>query len=122
MISVEFETPEPIPAGGELRGYALWSPDEGQRGSSFDLVLRWRTEGRGRRDSGIVARHRTPLTEGIPAEPVRFPFRFLLPPDGPVSYHGHLLSILWEVEARLDVSWAIDPKVVRPVLVVPRVQ
>lgn len=120
MIFVELETPEPIPAGGEVRGYAEWQPELKEQGRACEVSLRWATEGRGDTDEGVVAHVSFPLNPGVPQEPTRFPFRFQLPADGPVSYYGSLLTVYWEVRARIDVSWAIDPRARRRFTVVPR--
>jgi hypothetical protein len=109
--------------GANVTGHAIWDPTHGgsDRAKEIRITLRWRTEGRGERASATVQFLRIPVAAGPPPAPTRFPFRFTLPPDGPVSYHGYLISVIWEIEARVDVSWAIDPKAVVPLTVVPRV-
>lgn len=122
MISVEFETPDRIPAGGELRGFVAWQPEPNARARSMRIAMRWFTRGRGDRDQRDVAVIEIPFTAGVPTEPTRFPFAFTVPPDGPVTYFGNLLTIEWEIQARLDVSWAVDPSVARLFAVVPRLR
>ena len=120
MLSVEFETPEPFVVGQEIRGYAVWDPRDVTRAKSFQLTVDWRTEGRGDRDRATVARVSVPFTHGQPTSVTRFPFSFVLPPDGPVTYHGRLLRIIWSANARIDVGWAVDPRGSREFVVAPR--
>ncbi len=119
MISLHIDTPDPVQVGEQLAGYAVWTP-EGERARAVRVRFGWRTEGRGDRDQGALPEMVTPLTEGAPAWPVSFPFTFTVPPAGPVSYHGRLLRVIWEVTARLDVPLGKDPTAVQPVVVVPR--
>lgn len=121
MMSIELETSEPVPVGSEIRGRVLLQPVPGSKAASIDVALRWVTEGRGDTDRSTLGQARFPFPAGALSEPTVFPFRFLLPEDGPVTYFGNLLTVHWELEARLDVPWAIDPKVVRRFTVVPRV-
>ncbi len=121
MISIELDTPEPVVVGTEIRGRAVLTPVPGNRAQAVHVTLRWRTEGRGDTDRATIGEASFPFPAAALAEPTSFPFRFLLPEDGPVTYFGNLLTIHWEIQARLDVPWAIDPKVERRFVVVPRV-
>lgn len=65
----------------------------------------WRTHGKGDRDKGreeklILSANKTTLHLG---EHKEFPFSFKIP-NGPVTYHGHLLNVDWYVTAH-----AINP-------------
>lgn len=123
MIFVELDHPGPWPVGAQLSGHIIWDPSHSgsERARAILVNLRWRTEGRGDRDSGVVQFLTIPFSAGPPPHVTRFPFRFTLPPDGPVTYHGYLIRVIWEIEARVDVSWTIDPKAAAPIIVVPRV-
>lgn len=60
----------------------------------------WRTHGKGDRDKGreeklILSAQKTTLRAG---EHEEFPFRFQTP-NGPVTYHGHLLNVDWYLTA-----------------------
>ncbi|MDO5498071.1 MAG: hypothetical protein Q4F67_00130 [Propionibacteriaceae bacterium] len=120
MISVDFETEEPFVVGQEVAGVVTWDPRNVTRARSFQIAVRWRTEGRGDRDEGTIARVDIPLPEGPPAAVTKYPFRFAIPPEGPVTYFGRLIRIIWEVEARVDIEWAIDPNTKVSFTVVPR--
>lgn len=62
-------------------------------GAQLALGIRWHTEGRGRKDEGVLD-VAVPRPLGIVAAPV--PFAVRLPP-GPWTYHGRLVKILWEI-------------------------
>lgn len=77
--------------GEVVRGTASWSLDAPPEGVEVRLV--WFTAGKGDRDVGVVA------TEPclVPAGEGRQNFAFTLP-DGPYSFSGTLVSLLWAVE------------------------
>lgn len=51
----------------------------------------------------------------------RFPFEVPLPSDLSPTYVGKNVSVEWELMATVDVPWAFDPTVRKPITVVPRV-
>lgn len=120
MISVDFETPQPFAVGQEVSGVVTWDPRGVARARAFVITVGWRTEGRGDTDRATLTTFRQPFTQGPPTTVTTFPFRFWLPPTGPVTYHGRLLRIIWSVAARVDVEWAIDPSAARDFVVSPR--
>ena len=72
------------------------------------LLRRWRTEGRGSRDTG--GKRTVPLAEAgtlAEGETLELPFA-MDAPDEPFTYHGHHLSIEWFIEARVDVPMGRD--------------
>lgn len=87
------------------------------RARAVRLVLRYRTEGRGDTDKRDVSNLEFQLEAhgGLSTT-----FALSVPPDGPVSYDGRMLRVLYEIEARVDVKLARDPKIERAVLVVPK--
>jgi len=68
----------------------------------------WYTHGRGNGDSGGNREHILFKGEWQAGSHV-YPCEFDLD-SGPLSYHGHNINIDWQVEARADIPWAIDPK------------
>ena len=87
------------------------------RARSIRLVLRLRTEGRGDTDKRDVSNLEFDL-EAHGA--LSAPFSLAVPIGGPVSYDGHAMRVIYEIEARVDIKLARDPKVERVVLVVPQ--
>lgn len=122
MIFVELAHSNPWPVGAQVTGLVIFDPAYAgsDRATAIAISLRWRTEGRGDQNNAIVQTLTAHFTDGPPRTTTRFPFRLALPPDGPVSYHGTLFRVIWEVQARVDLSWGIDPRAVEPFLVVPR--
>jgi hypothetical protein len=54
-----------------------------------------------------------PLASGAKAASVR------LPPDGPFSYEGDVLSLAWQVGVRVDRRWRASPVAWEPIWVLP---
>ena len=86
------------------------------RARAVRLVLRLRTEGRGNTDTSDVSNQTFDL-EAHGGLSVRF--SLAIPRSTPISYDGSLMRVLYEVEARVDVKLARDPKVSYAVLIVP---
>ena len=80
-------------AGGELHGLIHLLGGALPDGAQLALGLRWHTEGRGRKDEGILE-VAIPRPFGVADAAV--PFTVRLPP-GPWTYHGTLVKILWEI-------------------------
>jgi hypothetical protein len=77
--------------GETVRGAAYWTL--GGEPESVEVRLFWRTEGKGTTDTEIVA---AKVFEN-PARTDRRDFALVLP-DGPYSFAGKLIAILWSVE------------------------
>ena len=86
---------EKVAAGDRLSGklsYATQTPPKEAK-----VELRWRTEGRGTRDTEVVDTcllDPQQLTIGIP-----LPFLVTTPADGPITYNGSLFRVIWEIKA-----------------------
>lgn len=95
------------PAEGTLSGRVRVELDEPLNPRRVILRVKWYTEGKGDRDEGIhweEVVHQGPLQGGE-----AFSFQVQLP-QGPLSYYGHLIKIVWAVELQLDLAWRRDPK------------
>lgn len=83
--------------GEEMEGTVSWelpSGPETRPPESIEVRLFWYTEGRGDRDVGIV---QTETVEAVgPRGDHRFEFRL---PEGPYSFSGPLISLIWALEA-----------------------
>ena len=77
--------------GEEVRGRASWTLDGDPE--SVEVHLFWRTEGKGTQDTEIVD---TVVFEA-PGRADRRDFKLKIP-DGPYSFAGKLIAILWSVE------------------------
>ncbi len=82
--------------GDEVAGTVSWDLGD-EAPESAEVRLAWYTRGRGDRDSEVVAAQA--LEAPAPAE--RRSFRFRLP-DGPYSFSGKLISLVWTVEAVVE--------------------
>lgn len=87
-----------------------------QRVRAVQLTLGYETEGRGDVSERTVAEERFPV-DGYGR--VDTSFRLAVPSNGPISYDGRLIRVLWRIEARVDVKLAMDRTTDIPVLVIP---
>jgi hypothetical protein len=82
---------EAFEPGGKLAVTATWQLAKPPRG--VELRLFWFTRGRGSEDAGVVE---TVRFDGPKAEDKRS-FRLRLP-EGPCSFSGQLISLIWALE------------------------
>ena len=80
------------PPGQEMSGTLRWNFDE--RPDKVELRLFWYTRGKGDEDTGLA--ENLPFESPTPSETRMF--RFVLP-NGPYSFSGRLISLIWAVEA-----------------------
>ncbi len=80
------------------------------------VVLGYTTEGRGDVDREVVVNKEFPVDAygGVDSH-----FELPVPSNGPISYDGRLIRVLWSVVARIDVKFASDPTTRIPVLIIP---
>jgi hypothetical protein len=78
----------------------------------------WQTHGRGNTTTG--PKQADVLEKGFlrAGQVLSFPFRFTAP-DGPPTYHGRYLNVDHYVHLRVDVPWAIDPKLKEEYVLLP---
>ena len=95
--------------GDTISGHVVVETDSDVRCDGLDVVLNWRTHGRGTVATGTVNTLRLFSGEWTGATTLRYAFQFTVP-DGPVTYHGHYLNVAWFVNAQADIPWKFDPK------------
>jgi hypothetical protein len=115
--------------GGDRRGpVTIYAPGDRVSGSvrlapqadipcrSVTLQLEWHTEGKGDRDQQII--HEKTLHQGNlrMGSLVGDNFVFQLP-EGPVSYAGQLINIIWTITIKVDVPRAKDATFQEPFIV-----
>jgi hypothetical protein len=104
-----------VECGCAVRGVVSWSGND--RHAQVRVVLRYRTQGRGDVDTGVADRR-----ELGDAETGEVRFGLFVPPNGPVTYHGQLLRLLWSVAVEIPVrgfSLRDNPRASADVTVVP---
>lgn len=97
--------------GDVISGTVILKPEYNWTYSEIWITYRWRTHGRGNRDEGkaeelTLAAEETTLRAGECRE---FCFRFAAP-NGPVTYHGHLLNVDWYLTAQARTGPAVHFK------------
>lgn len=88
-----------VECGGAVTGTASWSGNS--RHQQVGVVLRYWTQGRGDTNNAVAAR----CVLGVD-EAGRARFRLDVPPQGPVTYNGQLLRLLWQVVVCVPVTRA----------------
>jgi len=77
--------------GQKIEGSARWHLEKAPE--NLEVRLLWFTQGKGTQDVGLVES----IPVDRPLEEGSFSFSFKLP-DGPYSFSGKLISLLWAVE------------------------
>ena len=105
-----------ISRGNSISGSATWTgtkpPDR------VTARVGWVTEGRGDENSEYFDEAEMEISGSEFGSVESFSFTLRVPIDGPPSYDGKILRILWVVEVRLDLPWAKDEKAAAPFRVV----
>ncbi len=99
--------------GGYITGTVSWSGTQNPR--SARVTLRYKTHGRGDTDKKDVSEIEVHTdSQGY------HQFQLPVPAAGPVSFDGNLISLLYEVQLRLDLKGRRDPKTDIRVEILPR--
>lgn len=109
MIRIELAEPT-VRNGERLKGRVAWEGSKTPR--RIEVVCRWRIEGRGRGREEVIDRAESEATS--------VPFDFEIPKEGPLTYDGTLLRIIWEVAAEADIPRGRDEEAVTVFTVVAR--
>lgn len=96
------------PIGGEITGRVHIQSADGQRARRTYLELEWLTRGRGDRNQGAVATAELLAGDVPPGTDLQCSFRFVIPEEGPISYHGQLVQVAWMLRACVDIPWGRD--------------
>ncbi len=101
MIDIRLPQPD-VKAGGQLTGTLVWTSEQQKMPKGAIATIGWRTEGRGTVDQAKIQEIQLdPNRLGIGgAAPV--PFQFQIPFEGPISYNGRLIRIIWELNVVID--------------------
>ena len=116
-LSIELLDPDaPRRPGDVVQGLVRVEVDRAVQCRALKAILRVKTTGRGntwRQDAQELA-----LYEGewAPGDDLVYPIELTVP-NGPVTYHGKLLNVIWQVYATVDIPWAFDPEAEQEILV-----
>jgi hypothetical protein len=93
MITIEFdEQRSAYCAGDSITGTVTWR-DLVDATNEMDVRLIWYTKGKGDRDVAVIAHQSIPISKRSGQR--RFEF---VAPNGPYSFSGRLISLIWAVE------------------------
>ena len=90
MIRIQLKQTQVSP-GQMLRGDCYWQTNSDKDFQPATLKIGWRTEGRGNVDKDQFSQ-KIKL-----ASLISVPFDYEIPLNGPLSYDGQLIRIIWEV-------------------------
>jgi hypothetical protein len=93
--------------GDQIEGSVEIFPDNPIRCQAVEVAVKWYTEGKGRRDEGIVESQRFDVRQIDPGQGFSEQFRVTLP-STPWSYAGHFINIIWAVHVKIDIPMAPD--------------
>jgi len=96
-------------AGDEIRGEVTVLANRDVKTTGLQIELGWATHGVGNVDQGTIETQREQHLHLSAGHQTTHPFRFTAP-TRPLTYHGTFLNVELRVNARVEVSWAIDPK------------
>lgn len=107
-LRVELDPAGPVVAGTVVTGVLHVDVSAPVRCDGLTVQLRWFTHGAGNRASDTepaLSLYAGQWQTG----PHRYPFSLAVP-DRPLTTRGELVNLDWEVAARADIPWALDPK------------
>ena len=93
--------------GDSLSGVLEIQPNDVIQCRSVQLTIGWHTEGKGDRNGVTMLQQDYPIKEIRPENPIVEHFDFVLPSE-PWSFAGHLIRIVWEVHAKIDIAFGRD--------------
>lgn len=96
MISIKLDR-DVVAAGEFITGRVFWSAEKGSRARRIIAAAVWETEGKANPVRGVGR-----AVEHIPAgAEAMFPFRLLIPHEGPITFKGELTGIVWKLRVRV---------------------
>ncbi len=102
MINVRLEKTEII-VGETLSGTLIWQTSDGsETPKNASVSIRWYTEGRGNTNHETVQELLLDPNQLISFQRSPLPFSFQIPYDGPITYNGSLIRVIWQLEVSIQ--------------------
>ncbi|TNE87154.1 MAG: hypothetical protein EP330_19490 [Deltaproteobacteria bacterium] len=109
-LAIEMMDPgAPRRPGDQVQGFVTVDVDKSVNCRGLHIVLRCMTRGRGNTWRQDVVDQVVYEGEWKPGDNLVYPFEFDVP-NGPVTYHGKLLNVVWQVYTYVDIPWGFDPE------------
>lgn len=100
--------PLELPAGGLGMAHVVCDLEQAADVRAVLVQVGWRTEGRGERNAGVVSEQQVDVIREGAGTWVRQSVPFAIPAEGPISYDGVLMRIIWELAVRVDIAGGRD--------------
>jgi hypothetical protein len=114
-LQIEFDQDQETFRGGDtITGKVAVLVNKACTCRDLEVRLVWKTYGRGNRTGETIASQSLFSGEWESGQRHEHAFQFTFP-DGPLSYHGDYLNVVWAVETQADIPWAFDPQAEREV-------
>ena len=115
MIRIDLVKTE-LRVGETLTGHVVWDAAGGKQPRSIAVTVRRVVSGKRQRRE--VELKRVVETDIASRSQISIPLHVEIP-FGPLTYHGKLFSVMWEVFVQIDLPFAIDEKETVPFTVRP---
>ena len=123
MINASLEQTEII-AGETLSGTLIWQASDSSNTpqNNVSVSIRWYTEGRGTTNHETVQELLLDPDRLISSQRSPLSFSFQIPHDGPITYNGSLICVIWELEVSIQMPGLLrrKDKQTLPFQVLPR--
>lgn len=96
-----------FPPGEQIAGLVEIFPESTIRCQGVEIRVLWYTEGKGRRNEGVVETWRFDINQITPEQGFSEGFTVSLP-SAPWSYAGHFINIVWAVHVKIDIALSPD--------------
>ncbi|MEK6373910.1 MAG: hypothetical protein AABO58_14585 [Acidobacteriota bacterium] len=97
MISIRIDD-DTVTAGEFVTGRIFWSAEGDRRPRRIIASAVWETAGQGNKVRGVG---RAMEYEPREAE-ATFSFRLLIPHEGPITFKGELVAVVWKLKVRVE--------------------
>jgi len=89
-----------VATGEMLTGRVHWTAEDERGARAIAIVAQWHTLGEGDRAYGVGRGTRVVIQRD--QRNAEIPFRLLIPHEGPITFEGELVSIVWRLWVRVD--------------------
>jgi hypothetical protein len=109
MIHLKLDKEE-YSLGDLVSGNFSFEPENSTKVKKVVVSCGWKTEGRGNEDKYHYSQQDFMPSDIDVTQPFSSEFALPIPQEGPCSYEGFLLRVVWHIELQIVIPWAKDLK------------